>query len=217
MKIPLFLQAACVGLLPWVFVGCANVTPVDYTAFREHRPKSILVLPPLNQSTAVEGTYGYLSTVTRPLAEMGYYVFPVTEVDEILKANGMPTAGEMHQVPLNKVAEIIGADSVMYITLEKYGSKYQVINSATTVEASAKLVDTKTGITLWQGHAIAQENSGGSDNIIADLISAAVTQAINSSTDEAHAVSRATNELLFTSKNKGLLYGPYNPNFGKEK
>lgn len=98
-------------------------------------------------------TYGYLSTGTRPLAEMGYYVFPVTEVDEPLKENGMPTAGEMHQVPLNKVSEIIGADAVLYIDVDNYGSKCQVINSATVVEASARLVDTKTGTTLWQGHA----------------------------------------------------------------
>ena len=217
MKTRLILRAATFAALSAVLVGCANTKPMDYTAFREHRPKSILVLPPLNQSTVVEGTYGYLSTVSRPLAEMGYYVFPVAEVDEFLKENGMPTAGEMHQVPLNKVSEILGADAVMYITLEKYGSKYQVINSATTVAASAKLVDTKTGITLWEGHAIAQENSGGSSNIIADLIAAAVTQAINSSTDEAHGVSREANALLFTSKNRGLLYGPYHPDFGKEK
>jgi hypothetical protein len=216
MKTLPFLRITLLAIVSLVFAGCANTKPVNYAAFREHRPHSILVLPPLNHSTKVEGTYGYLSTVTMPLAEMGYYVFPVAEVDEILKENGMPTAGEMHQVPLNKVSEIIGADAVLYITLDQYGSKYQVINSATIVEASAKLVDTKTGMTLWEGHARAQENSGGSSNIIADLIAAAVTQAVNSSTDEAHSVSREANAILFTTKGQGLLYGPYNPNFTKE-
>ena len=90
MKTPLILRAATFAALLLVVVGCANTKPVDYTAFREHRPKSILVLPPLNQSTVVEGTYGYLSTVSRPLAEMGYYVFPVAEVDEFLKETGCP-------------------------------------------------------------------------------------------------------------------------------
>jgi len=71
--------------------------------FRAHPPRSILILPPLNESTALEGTYGYLSTVTQPVAEHGYYVFPVEVVDRFLKENGMPTAGEMHQVPLNRV------------------------------------------------------------------------------------------------------------------
>src|ERR1041385_2330536 len=114
MKLRAFIQVSILGVLALLFVGCANVQPVDYTAFREHRPRSILVLPPLNRSTVVEGTYGYLSTVTMPLAEMGYYVFPVSEVDEFLKENGMPTAGEMHQIPLNKVSEILGADAVLF-------------------------------------------------------------------------------------------------------
>jgi hypothetical protein len=38
----------------------------------------------------VEATYGALSTVTLPLAEMGYYVYPL---DRFLRENGMPTAG----------------------------------------------------------------------------------------------------------------------------
>src|SRR5882672_6304721 len=99
------------------FSGCVNVPPYNYANYRAHPPRSILVLPPLNESTAVQGTYSYLSTVTRPIAELGYYVFPVVVVDQFLKENGMPTAGEMHQIPLNKIDEIIGADAVLYITV----------------------------------------------------------------------------------------------------
>jgi hypothetical protein len=213
-----FLKSApgCAALA-LVVAGCATAPPPDYTNFREHRPRSILVLPPLNESTAVEATYGYLSTVSFPLAEMGYYVFPVAVMDHFLKENGMPTAGEMHQIPLDKVREIIGADAVLYATLEKYGSKYQVINSKTEVSIKASLVDTRTGITLWEGVGVAQQNSGGSGNIIADLVAAAVTQVVNSSTDQAHDVSRTANANLLTLKNRGILYGPYHPEYEKEK
>jgi hypothetical protein len=200
-----------------IVAGCATPPAPDYTNFRAHRPRSILVLPPINQSTAVEATYGYLSTVTFPLAEMGYYVFPVAVVDQFLKENGMPTAGEMHQIPLDKVNEIIGADAVLFTTLVQYGSKYQVINSKTEVNVQGKLVDTKTGITLWEGTGVAQQNSGGSGNIIADLVAAAITQAVNSSTDSAHDVSRAANANLLSLKNRGILYGPYHPEYEKEK
>ena len=48
--------------------GCAT-KPYDYTNLRSYKPRSILVLPPVNESTDVKGTYGYLSTVTMPLAE----------------------------------------------------------------------------------------------------------------------------------------------------
>jgi len=207
--------AGC-AILGFALAGCGTVKPYDYTNYREHPPRSILVLPPLNNSTDVKGSYSYLSTVTYPIAERGYYVFPVAVIDQFLKENGMPTAGEMHQVPLNKVAEIIGADAVMYITLDQYGSKYQVINSATTVRVSAKLVDTKTGILLWQGTGEAQQNSGGSGNIIGDLVVAALTQAINSGTDAAHDTCRLANVSLFCTKDQGLLYGPYSPKYGTD-
>lgn len=213
------------GLIPWatgalaalLLAGCATPTPYDYTNYRLHPPRSILVLPPLNESTDVRGTYSYLSTVTFPLAELGYYVFPVAIVDQFLKENGMPTAGEMHQVPLNKVVEILGADAVLYVTLQQYGSKYQVINSATIVQVKARLVDTRTGLLLWEGDGMAQQNSGGSGNIFADLIAAAITQAVNSGTDSAHDVCRPANMSLFYRKNYGLLYGPYSPEYGKAK
>ena len=203
--------ALCLLLL----TGCNTVKPYDYTNFRAHPPRSILVLPPLNESTDIEGTYGYLSTVTQPLAERGYYVFPVEVVDQYLKQNGMPTAGEMHQVPLNKVRDIIGADAVLFLTLKEYGSKYIVLNSVTTVQVEARLVDTRTGIVLWQGTGRAEQRGAGSGNLLASLIAAAVTQAINSKTDRAHQVSRVANATLFYPKDTGLPYGPYNPRFGQ--
>lgn len=195
--------------------GCAK--PYDYTNFRQHPPRSILVLPPLNESTAVEATWSYQSTVTRPLAERGYYVFPVAVVDQFMKENGLPTAGEMHQAPLKKLAEILGADSVLYVTVEEYGTKYQVLNAATIVKVRAKLVDTRTGVLLWEGRIAMQHNSNsGSGNLIAAVVSAAITQVINSSTDAAHQLSGPANVLLFGKRDQGILYGPYHPRHEKD-
>ena len=205
-----FLQlGALTGLL--TLTGCVTNKPYDYTNFNAHPPRSILVLPPLNDGTDIRGSYSYLSTVTRPLAEMGYYVFPVVEVDELMKENGLPTAGEMNQVPLIKIGEIIGADSVLYVVLKKYGSKYEVISSVTTVSAEAKLVDVKSGLTIWEGLVTIQQGSGSGGNIIADLIAAAVAQGINSETDPAHDLASTVNYQLFTPKGHGLPYGPYYP------
>lgn len=190
--------------------GCAT-KPYDYTNFREHPPRSIAVLPPINETTSVEGTYSYFSTVTQPLAERGYYVFPVVIVDQFLKENGMPTPGEMHQVPVQKYGEILGADAVLYVTLKEYGTKYQILKSVPTVRADAKLVDTKTGILLWEGTVTLQQQSRGSGNVLADLVVAAVAQAINTTTDQAHSLCGPANTILFAREGTGLLYGPYHP------
>jgi hypothetical protein len=216
MNLKNLLLAGTCGLLICSLTGCATQKPVDYTNFRQHRPRSILVLPPLNESTAVEATYGYLSTISMPVAEMGYYIYPVAVVDEFMKENGLPTAGEMHQVSLEKIREIIGADAVLYTTLTAYGSKYQVINSKVEVAVKGKLVDTRTGLVLWEGVGVAQKNSGGSGNLIADAVAAAITQVVNSSTDQAHGVAQTANMNLLSLKDRGVLYGPYHPKFQEE-
>ena len=109
--------------------GCAPKNLYDYTAFRQSRPRSILVLPPLNNSPDMQATYGFLSTVTQPLAESGYYVFPVALVDQTFKENGMVNPGEMHQAPLDKLREIFGADATLYITVTEYGPVYRILSS----------------------------------------------------------------------------------------
>lgn len=192
-------------------VGCKTLPPYDYTAYRQHPPRSILVLPPINESTAVEGTFGYLSTVSRPLAERGYYVFPVDVVDHLMRENGLPGAGEMHEVSLEKLREVTGADAVLYLTLHSYGSKFQVLSSNTTVSVSGRLVDTRTGTLLWDGSGLAQQGSGGSGNPLADLLAAAITQVVNSKTDPAHGVSRLANAQLFGTIKRELPRGPLVP------
>ncbi len=224
MKIRLKRTEAAFLLAGLCLGGCITATPFDYQNFRQRRPRSILVLPPVNQSTDTRGTYGYLSTVTQPLAEMGYYVFPVSLVDQFLKDNGLPGPAEMHQAPLRKLAEIFGADAVLYITLIEYGTKYYVLNSAVTCHAKAKLVDTKTGMLLWEGETRAEKVSGGGGGLIDALVQATVSQVVSSSLDVAHMISVDANTMLFTGSGlptynahangtggPPLLYGPYHP------
>jgi hypothetical protein len=195
--------------------GCQTTKPYDYTNFRAHPPRSILIIPPLNESTEVRGGYSYLSTVSRPVAERGYYVFPVAIVDQFLKDNGMPTSGEMNQIPARKIGEITGADAVLFIDLKQYGSKYVLLNSVTTVEVLAKLVDTRTETVLWEGRGLAQQSGSGTGNLLGDLIAAAITQAINKTKDTAHNVSRVANANLFFPEQTGLPYGPYSPKYNQ--
>lgn len=57
--------------------GCASSPTVnkDMTAYKQHMPKSILVLPPVNDSPDVKATYSYWPTVITPVAEAGYTSF----------------------------------------------------------------------------------------------------------------------------------------------
>ncbi len=195
-------------ILLLLFASCA--TPYNYTNFRAAKPRSILILPPMSNSTDVRATYSYLSTVTMPVAEKGFYVFPVALIDQMMKENGMPSANEMHQASVKKIREIINPDAILYLTLERYGTSFVIVDSQTTVTVSGKLISAFTGEIIWEGRASAndgsQSNSGG---LAGMLIGAVIKQAVNSSTDQAHNIAPQANQTLFYSENQGLLNGPY--------
>lgn len=200
------------ALLLFAGSGCAPTTMSDYTAFRQSRPRSILVLPPLNNSPDMQATYGFLSTVTQPLAESGYYVFPVALVDQTFKENGMLNPGEMHQASLAKLREIFGADATLYITVTQYGSVYRVLSSAIVVSAQAQLIDNRNGQLLWQGAATAAKSSGNSSGGLAGMLAGAlIEQMINNIGDQTIPVAREASKDLLTARPNGLLYGPRSP------
>lgn len=191
-------------------VSCA--TPYNYENFRAAKPRSILILPPMSNSTDVRATYSYLSTVTMPVAEKGFYVFPVAVIDQMMKENGMPSANEMHQASVKKIREIINPDAILYLTLESYGTSYVIVDSQTTVTVSGKMISTITGEIIWEGRASANDGSQNSGGGVAGmLIAAVIKQAVNSSTDQAHNVAPQANQTLFYTETQGLLNGPYHP------
>jgi len=206
---------AALGIV-MLFAGCAVPRKqVDYAAFKAARPRSIVVLPPLNESPDIKATYAMLSQATYPLAESGYYVLPVALVDETFRQNGLTVPGDIHSVPVPKLREIFGADAAMYVTVRDYGSRYQVLSSVTRVAANAKLVDLKTGDVLWSGTAVAANDGGGSSgSLVAMLITAAVNQAMNHLTDAAYPVAGvASARLLSAGTPNGILYGPRSPKY----
>jgi len=209
-------------LVPLLLTACATPqTPYDYTAFRQSKPRSILVLPPLNSSPDVQATYSVLSTVTQPLAEAGYYVFPVALVDQTFKENGLLNPGEMHQAPLEKIREIFGADAALYITVTQYGSSYQFLSSSVIVTAKARLLDTRNGQLLWEGAASASDSEGDSNSgggLVGLLVKAIVKQVLNGVTGDhqSHRIARITSLRLLTTNQNGLLYGPRSPLYKPE-
>jgi len=219
MRLYRFLALAALCAVVALSTGCVTRTPYDYTAFKRSQPKSILVLPPVNKSPDIKASYSLLSHMSYPLAESGYYVYPVAVVDETFRQNGLTGAEDIHAVAPAKLREIFGADTALYVEITQYGTRYAVLASATVVAANAKLVDLKTGETLWAGSASAsnnenQNNSGG--GIIGLLITAAVKQIINTLTEQGHTVAGVTSQRLLTAQPNGILYGPRSPVYGKD-
>ncbi len=205
-----------------ILAGCAGQPiPTDYSAFIRHMPSSILVLPPVNRSAAVEAPDLFLATVTRPLAERGYYVFPIAVVDRLLKDSGAPTPGEMHRIPLKSLTEILDADAVLYVEIEEWTTSYVVIETNTRVVIDYRLVDTATGRTLWTrtiatGESSSQYAGNDAGGVILALFMAQVQAVGAAISDPEVRWARRANHLAFNDRNHGLLPGPRHPEFATD-
>lgn len=210
--------AAMVAAL--VLGGCATPPPpVDYSAFAQAKPASLLILPPLNESPEVTATAGVWAHATRPLAEAGYYVLSTALVDQTFRQNGWDTPDEIHAVPTAKLREVFGADAVLYLRIKKYGTSYAVLLSDTRVEIEGRLVDLRSGTQLWAGSAAAssaeqqQQAQGG---LVGLLVVALVRQIADTALDAAFLQADVANQrLLGGGLYNGVLYGPRSPKAGQ--
>ena len=103
MLIPGILFAVAV-----IIAGCAPKTITKSEKFPlmyEEAPLTILILPPMNESTAAEAKQYYATTVQEVLSYWGYYVFPYEVTSDILKMEGIYDAELIRSVPLAKFRE----------------------------------------------------------------------------------------------------------------
>ncbi|MDZ7923341.1 MAG: DUF799 family lipoprotein [Marinagarivorans sp.] len=189
MQLPRLTLGFCV-----LVAMVAGAAPA-YSAEPVILPRSILILPPTNRSVEVNAPYIFLSTITRPLAEKGYYVFPVAVIDRFMRENGLQISAEMHAIPLAKLREHIHPDAVLYVDILDWGQKYQILTSKAVVSANLKLVDAHTGNVIWENRAYASEspNNSGNNGLAGMLIQAVADQVIGSLSDKTYELSRVAN------------------------
>ena len=107
-----------------------------------------------------------MAQISAPIAESGYYVFPVALVDQTFKNNGLSVAEDIQGVGIEKLHDIFGADAALYLDIQDYGTSYVVLSSETRVTVTARLLDLRTGRLLWKktvtaSSAESQSASGG--------------------------------------------------------
>ena len=217
---PRRLTPAVLALSAALLGGCVTPPPArDYSAFLKARPATLLVLPPVNESPDVKATPAVWSHAAQPLAEAGYYVLPVTLVDETFRQNGVTTATDAQDIPVAKLREFFGADAAVYIKVKKYGTSYNVISSESRVEVEGRVVDLRSGDLLWEGKAMAtsaEQQQQGQGGLAGMLLMAMLKQVIGTATDESYRYAGVANfRLLGTPIYNGVLPGPRSPMAGK--
>jgi hypothetical protein len=215
----LIKKLLCAVVVLWV-TGCAHqqAAKYDYTQFRSENPHSILIVPVINHSVDVDAPNYFLSSISGPIAERGYYVFPVNMVREVMNDDGLFDADMVHSGDPTRLAQIFGADSVMYISINRWDARYIVLSTTVTVELDYQLKSGKSGDVLWKNKQVIvyspQNNSGG--NALASLIAAAIAAAIEKATPSYMPLARRANAQAIGTAGHGLPAGPYDPQFMKD-
>lgn len=212
--------AAALGLALLLGTACVppQATSNDYAKFRQEDPKTILVVPVVNRSVDVTAPDYFLSTISRPLAERGYYVYPVYMVKRVLEDDGLSDADLVHQADPRRLRELFGSDAILYIGIEKWAAKYAVFATTVEVEFLYTLKSGKSGEVLWTSkeHFVYTPQNQNTGNPLANLIAAAVSAAITKAAPNYIPLAQAANRNGVNRPHRGLPAGPYHASYQRD-
>jgi hypothetical protein len=198
-------------LLVVVITGCASpAAKTDLSAFNTAAPRSILVIPAVNKSLDVDAPNYLLSTLTVPLAEKGFYVFPVNTVKFILEQEGFYEADQIHKQPPEALAKLFDADAVLYVTINRWDAQYAFISTTVTVEFDYRMVS-REGQEIWKANQKLQYSpqNNNSGSALAMLITAAVNAAVARAAPNYLPLTQQANQMVFVIGPTAIPNGPY--------
>ncbi len=195
-----------------LLAGCVTAPPLkDTSRFQAAAPRSLLIVPVVNQSVDITASDYFLSTMTIPLAEKGYYIFPVHLVKRVLEDEGLSDADLVHNAPAEKLGSMFGADAILYVTIESWDARYYFVNTTVTVQLAYVIKDGRSGETLWEHRQrmIYTPQNTSTGNLIADLLVMAVNAAVTKIAPNYLPLARQANAISFAYPGPGIPPGPY--------
>lgn len=183
----------------------------QYSKMYEEKPVTLLVMPPINNSTNVEAKDLLYTSISRPLVEAGYYVISPLLAMDIFKAESGYDAEMFFDAPLNIFNNYFGADAVVFSVIDswtKNGMGIQtkiryVIKSAYTNEI---LFDRSCDLYL----DLSVES--GYNGLLASLVELAAS-AINTAATDHIVAARKANYFIV----RDIPRGKYSPDYMLDK
>ena len=199
-------------------VACVPATRKNYSQLVAEGTRSILVVPVVNKSIDIDAPSYFLTTLALPVAERGYYVFPVNLVKRVQEDDGLSDASLVHGAEPQRLAALFGADAVLYVTIERWEATYLVLSTQVKVEFSYALKSGRSGALLWRDHrtmVYAPQQQSGQGGL-AELIGAVVAAAVTKAAPNYMQLARNANAEAFEWPGPGLPAGPYLPEHGRD-
>lgn len=212
-----FISRLVLVVMVLILVGCVapSAAKYDYSRFRSESPRSVLIVPVVNRSLDVDAPDYFLSSISVPIAERGYYIFPVNLVKRVMADDGLSDADMVHTNDPVRLAELFGADSVLYVSIERWDAQYAVFATSVTVQLSYQLKSGKTGEVLWNNDqtVVYSPQNSSSGNPLVDLIAAAVVAAVQKAAPNYMPLARQANFRATYQLGHGLPAGPHDSQY----
>jgi hypothetical protein len=203
-------MALSAGLLS--LTGCVTQpTKVDQSALLAAAPRSILVVPTINRSLDVDAPNYVLAALPIPIAEKGYYVFPVNTTKFVLEQEGFYEGERIHQQPPESLAKLFGSDAILYVAIKQWDAKFAVFTTVVTVDFDYRLVS-KNGVELWRENKRMQyqpQNNNNAGSPMALLLTAVINAAVTRAAPNYMPLTQQANQEVFFLGPNALPNGPY--------
>ena len=183
----------------------------QYSKMYEEKPITLLVMPPINNSTNIEAKDLLYTSISRPLVEAGYYVISPLLAMDVLKAESAYDAEMFFDAPLTVFNNFFGADALVFSVIDSWAKRGMgiqtkiryVIKSAYTNEI---LFDRSCVLYL---DLSVNSGTGGLIGALVDLAASAITTA---ATDHIVAARKANYFIV-----RDIPRGKYSPDHMLDK
>lgn len=198
-----------------VLVACgptANFTrESQYAGMYQEKPLVLLVMPPVNNTSHVEAKDLLYTSISRPLAEAGYYVIPPLLAMDVLKAESAYDAELFIDRPLTKFHDFFGADAVVFSQIDTwtktgFGIETKIRYIIKSSASNEIIFDRSCDLYLDL-----RQDSGG-NSLLSSLVDLAVS-AVNTIATEHIEAARMANYYIFSD----IPRGKYHPDYLKDQ
>ena len=179
----------------------------QYAAMYENMPVTVLVMPPINNTSNVEAKDLLYTSISRPLAEAGYYVISPLLAMDILKAESAYDAELFIDSPLTAFRNYFGADAVVFSQIDTWTKRGFGIDTKIRYIIKSTLSNEIIFDRSCDLHLDLQQNSGGNSALSA-LVDLAVS-AISTATTDHIVAARKANYFIFSDMPRGKYSSLY--------
>ena len=183
----------------------------QYPKLYDEKPVTILVMPPINNTTNVEAKDLLYTSISQPLIEAGYYVISPHLALELLKAESAYDAEMFIDKDAGIFGRIFGADAVIYSIIDVWKKK------GFGIETKIKYIvkSTTTNEVLFERSCdlyLDLQQQSGNNSTLGLLVDFAAS-AINTATTDHIVAARMCNKYIFSD----IPRGKYNPEHMMDK